>query len=164
MLPPDGKAWSVALGLGLVLLGQLLNGGVFYRLGEIGVFYGNKFGYQVPWCREFPFSVFRHPQYAGALLSIWGFFLIMRFPHRDWYWLPVVETLYYAIGARLEQNQPAPSLRRKFADPADLARRDERTFGAAAATEFRTVRQFVRLVKRQRKKRLAMSSRRPPRF
>jgi methylene-fatty-acyl-phospholipid synthase len=57
----------------------------------------------LPWCRAFPFSVLQHPQYVGTVLSIWGFFLVMRFPHDDWYLLPIVETVYYALGAYFEQ-------------------------------------------------------------
>ena len=96
---------TAALGGGalLIVVGQLLNFMVFYRLGKVGVFYGNKLGYTVPRCSLFPFSVLRHPQYVGAVSSIWGFFLAMRFPHDDWYLLPVLETVYYAWGAYLEQ-------------------------------------------------------------
>ena len=36
-------------------------------------------------------------------MSIWGFFLIMRFPHGDWFVLPALETVYYALGAYYEQ-------------------------------------------------------------
>jgi hypothetical protein len=32
-----------------------------------------------------------------------GFFLLMRFPHDDWYLLPIVETVYDALGAYCEQ-------------------------------------------------------------
>jgi methylene-fatty-acyl-phospholipid synthase len=93
----------LAAGGGLIVAGQILNFSVFYRLGKIGVFYGNKFGYEIPWRQEFPFSLLKHPQYVGALLSIWGFFLAMRFPHDDWYLLPTVETAYYVLGAHFEQ-------------------------------------------------------------
>jgi hypothetical protein len=33
---------------------------VLYRLGKVGVFYGNKFGYAIPWCRAFslPYTFF----------------------------------------------------------------------------------------------------------
>jgi hypothetical protein len=30
-------------------------------------------------------------------------FLIMRFPHADWYLLPAIETVYYVLGAYCEQ-------------------------------------------------------------
>jgi hypothetical protein len=101
LLPLSGVgSW---LGLTLIGVGQILNLGVFYRLGKIGVFYGNKLGYEVPWCQKFPFSFLAHPQYVGALLSIWGFFLVMRFPHGDWYMLPVLQTAYYGLGTYLEQ-------------------------------------------------------------
>jgi len=91
------------LGVVLVALGQLLNASVFLRLGKTGVFYGARFGRAVPWCRDFPFSLLRHPQYVGAVMSIWGFFMLTRFPHADWAVLPALETVYYAAGARLER-------------------------------------------------------------
>jgi len=94
---------SLATGVALIIVGQVLNFGVFYRLGTTGVFYGNKFGYEIPWCDQLPFSLFKHPQYVGALVSIWGFFLAMRFPSMDWFLLPSLETVYYALGAYLEQ-------------------------------------------------------------
>ena len=49
----DGGAHSFALGAILIAAGQLLNSGVFYRLGQVGVFYGNRFGYQIPWWTMF---------------------------------------------------------------------------------------------------------------
>jgi methylene-fatty-acyl-phospholipid synthase len=83
-------------------MGQSLNLSVFWRLGNAGVFYGSKFGRRIPWCRSFPFSVLSHPQYAGAVLSIWGLFLILRFPAEDWWVLPALETAYYVIGSWFE--------------------------------------------------------------
>ena len=90
------------LGGALIVVGQLLNCAVFYRLGTVGVFYGNKLGYDIPWSQAFPFSWLKHPQYVGTVCSIWGFFLIMRFPHHDWYMLPALETVYYVLGACFE--------------------------------------------------------------
>ena len=101
--PLSGSAWALGLGGTLLVVGQILNVSVLYRLGKVGVFYGNKFGYEIPWCRAFPFSVLEHPQYVGTVLSIWGFFLVMRFPYDDWYLLPIVETMYYVLGAYFEQ-------------------------------------------------------------
>jgi len=99
----SGDALWFGIGSALILMGQVLNFSVFYRLGSVGVFYGTKFGYQVPWCRKFPFSLLKHPQYVGTLVSIWGFFLAMRFPYEDWFMLPTLETVYYAVAARLER-------------------------------------------------------------
>jgi methylene-fatty-acyl-phospholipid synthase len=101
--PPDAPAWAVGAGALLVAAGQALNAGVFFRLGSVGVFYGNRFGYDVPWCDAFPFSVTAHPQYVGTVFTIWGVFLLLRFPHDDWIALPLLETAYYVIGARLER-------------------------------------------------------------
>jgi methylene-fatty-acyl-phospholipid synthase len=115
--PWDGVALS--LGSLLMLVGQILSVLVFYRLGRVGIFFGDRLGYEVDWCRAFPFSVLSHPQYVGAVMTIWGFFLITRFPHDDWILLPVLETIYYVAGACLETDgarwtgqdseyQPAP--------------------------------------------------------
>ncbi|MGH7963640.1 MAG: methyltransferase [Candidatus Binatia bacterium] len=101
--PLNGGIGSLVVGVALIVAGQVLNFGVFYRLGKIGVFYGNKFGYEIPWCREFPFSLLRHPQYVGALVSVWGFFVVIGFPHDDWYLLPTLQTAYYVAGAYFEK-------------------------------------------------------------
>ena len=98
-----GGVATLTAGALLLLVGQVLNFGVFYRLGRTGVFYGNRLGHEIPWCQAFPFSVLKHPQYVGTVLSIWGFFLVMRFPYDDWFFLPALETVYYAAGAYLEQ-------------------------------------------------------------
>src|SRR5215467_9828292 len=70
LLSFGGSPWSLGLGLALIAGGQTLNLSVFYRLGKVGVFYGDRFGHQVPWCRGFPFSLVKHPQYGDTLLSI----------------------------------------------------------------------------------------------
>lgn len=51
--PGDEGPW-MAVGGVLIAVGQVLNVGVFVRLGKIGVFYGNKLGYQVPCAGGFP--------------------------------------------------------------------------------------------------------------
>jgi len=93
----------MAVGVILVIAGQMLNIGAFYRLGTVGIFYGNRFGHELPWSDEFPFSLLSHPQYTGALISIWGFFIATCYPRPDWFLLPVLETVYYCLGALLEQ-------------------------------------------------------------
>jgi hypothetical protein len=55
LLPVNGSAWSIGLGAMMIAVGQVLNAAVFYRLGKIGGFYGNKLGYRVPWSHKFPF-------------------------------------------------------------------------------------------------------------
>ena len=109
----NGALWAhhasaavLASGGALVVIGQALSASVFYRLGPIGAFYGAEFGYAVKRVRAFPFSWFRHPQYIGATLTIWGLFLLLRFPEPDWIVLPVLESAYYVIGAHLERAGP----------------------------------------------------------
>ena len=103
LVPSSGNLIYLLFGSALMLGGQILNIAVFHRLGKVGVFYGNKLGHRVAWSRKFPFSCLAHPQYVGALLSIWGFFLFMRAPHEDWYVLPLLETVYYSAGAYWER-------------------------------------------------------------
>jgi protein-S-isoprenylcysteine O-methyltransferase Ste14 len=40
-------------------------------IGKVGVYYGTRLGATVPWVEGFPFNVVRHPQYVGAVLSLW---------------------------------------------------------------------------------------------
>lgn len=101
--PPPAPLTVIAVGGTLIFAGQSLSAAVFRKLGNVGVFYGNRLGHEVTWVTGFPFNVVRHPQYVGTVLSIWGMFLVMRFPHPDWYTLPLLETLYYALGAHYEQ-------------------------------------------------------------
>ncbi len=102
--PPLPTADMPLLVLGglMLLLGQILNFSVFWRLGKVGVFYGNRLGHRVPWVEGFPFSIVPHPQYLGTLISIWGFFLIMRHPYPDWIVLPLVSSVYYLAAMRFE--------------------------------------------------------------
>jgi methylene-fatty-acyl-phospholipid synthase len=101
--PASGSLPIVAVGLVLIVIGQILNVGVFFRLGNNGVFYGNRFGLRIPWVNAFPFSLLSHPQYVGAVVSIWGLFIAIQFPRSGWYLLPSLETSYYFLGALLEQ-------------------------------------------------------------
>jgi hypothetical protein len=103
-IAPTSDRVALAAGIALAAAGQILNASVFVRLGRVGVFYGARFGHSVPWVEGFPFSLLAHPQYAGTVLTIWGFCLATRFPHADWVALPLLETVYYVAGALLERE------------------------------------------------------------
>jgi methylene-fatty-acyl-phospholipid synthase len=107
---PERVNAATVLGLVAIAAGQGLNASVFYRLGRVGAFYGAQFGRAVPWSQAFPFSVFKHPQYVGTVTSIWGLFLVARFPAADWWVLPAIETVYYTVGARLEHVARSASI------------------------------------------------------
>jgi methylene-fatty-acyl-phospholipid synthase len=102
LMPTARDPAVLGLAAAAIAAGQVLNWSVFYRLGWVGAFFGDRLGHEVRWCREFPFSLLSHPQYVGTVLTIWGFFAIMRFPHDDWYVLPLLETGYYLLGGYLE--------------------------------------------------------------
>jgi len=115
LVPADPEPVALAVGTALLVAGQLLNASVFYRLGSAGVFYGDRFGHEVPWCRAFPFSVLAHPQYVGAVLSIWGLFLALRFPHGDWIAIPAIETVYYVASTLVEgRGLPRQGVRKRI--------------------------------------------------
>jgi len=103
---PSAPGWMLLVAAIALCLGQLLNFSVFWRLGKVGVFYGNRLGHQVPWVEGFPFSLIPHPQYVGTLISIWAVFLIMRYPHPDWFILPLIETVFYLLAMRFERLPP----------------------------------------------------------
>ena len=104
LAPTVDDGFVLALSATAIVAGQVLNWSVFYRLGWVGAFFGDRLGHDVPWCRDFPFSLLSHPQYVGTVLTIWGAFAIMRFPHDDWWVLPLIETAYYLIGGALENG------------------------------------------------------------
>lgn len=121
---------AAVIGAVLIVLGQTLNFAVFFRLGRTGVFYGCRFGHDVPWVHGFPFSVFSHPQYLGTAISIWGLFLLTRFPHPDWIVLPLLETVYYCLGAHFERDSP----NRDESNRLDLTDPDAPSVAAASET------------------------------
>lgn len=94
------SALNVIAGLAVVGAGQTLNIGIFRAIGHVGVYYGFKLGHKVPWVDGFPFNVVSHPQYVGAVLSVWGLVLALWQQRPDGtllvaaYW-----TLLYAITA-----------------------------------------------------------------
>lgn len=99
---PTAPPVAIVAGLALMVAGQVLSTLVFRRLGGTGVFFGAELGYGNQRAEGFPFSLVPHPQYVGAVLSVWGFFLIMRYPNPDWLALPLLETTLYVVGAHLE--------------------------------------------------------------
>jgi methylene-fatty-acyl-phospholipid synthase len=103
-LTPTAPPPVIAVAVVVLVAGQALIMSAFYQLGRVATFFGDRLGHEVPWCRDFPFSVVPHPQYLGAVLSIWSFFAAMRFPHPDWYLVPALETAYYVAGAVLEER------------------------------------------------------------
>lgn len=106
LLPVAAGPVAVAAGALLVAGSQVLNVMAFRRLGRVAAFYGREFGLSVPWRSEPPFTWTRHPQYLASVGTTWGVFLIFRFPHDDWFWLPLLTTVYYWLGATLERYGP----------------------------------------------------------
>lgn len=60
--------WSILL----FAAGQYLNVRAYQLLGESGIYYGNRFGKNIPWVSEFPYGTIKDPQYWGSILSLIG--------------------------------------------------------------------------------------------
>ncbi|KAJ7552303.1 hypothetical protein O6H91_06G049500 [Diphasiastrum complanatum] len=75
-------AWPSWLNIVFIVFGQYLNLRVYQLLGEDGVYYGVRFGKQIPWVDKFPFGYMRDPQYIGSILTLLGCFC--WFP---WYYI-----------------------------------------------------------------------------
>ncbi|XP_031283417.1 phosphatidyl-N-methylethanolamine N-methyltransferase isoform X2 [Pistacia vera] len=54
----------------LFLFGQFLNFRVYQLLGESGIYYGVRFGKNIPWVKEFPFGFIKDPQYVGSITQL----------------------------------------------------------------------------------------------
>eukprot|EP00667_Euglena_gracilis_P020479 EG_transcript_22198 len=65
-------AYAIFTALQLLLIGQALNWSVYFTIGKAGVYYGCRLGAKVPWVSGPPFTLCRHPQYIGAMLSLLG--------------------------------------------------------------------------------------------
>lgn len=83
---------------------QVLNIAVYRRLTNTGVYYGTKLGKKVAWKTGFPFNVVGHPQYVGAVFTIWGLAtLVWGQSPPGTITLAVYWTLLYGIAALQEQ-------------------------------------------------------------
>ena len=68
----DLSLLRLVTGVQLFVMGQVLNVAIYLAIGKAGVYYGCRLGHPVPWCEGFPFSVIRHPQYVGVLMTLVG--------------------------------------------------------------------------------------------
>ncbi|KAK3259109.1 hypothetical protein CYMTET_23313 [Cymbomonas tetramitiformis] len=99
---------QLAVGFALFAFGQFLNMSMVKAIGVKGVYYGTRLGLNIPWCTDFPFNVFDHPQYIGSVLSYWGMFLMpMTATHaqQGLVALFAVPPLFYSISGYIE-SQP----------------------------------------------------------
>jgi hypothetical protein len=97
--------WRAIVGVALCALGQTLNLATYAAIGKDGVYYGCRYGREVPWCERFPFTASRHPQYVGAATTAWGLCVLAatdEAARRGWFGLAVVQSAYYAYMARVE--------------------------------------------------------------
>ncbi|GMH03596.1 hypothetical protein Nepgr_005435 [Nepenthes gracilis] len=72
----------------LIIVGQFLNFRVYQLIGEPGVYYGVRFGKNIPWVTEFPYGYIKDPQYVGSILSLLAFVS----------WIPFQYILLWCLG------------------------------------------------------------------
>uniref|UniRef100_A0A7S3NIG1 phosphatidyl-N-methylethanolamine N-methyltransferase n=1 Tax=Aureoumbra lagunensis TaxID=44058 RepID=A0A7S3NIG1_9STRA len=96
------------VGLSLVLVGQILNAGIYAAIGKKGVYYGCKFNLPAPWCTGFPFNVVTaHPQYLGSVLTTFGACLLLATDihvANGWFGLALVQALLYVYMSYVEHH------------------------------------------------------------
>lgn len=84
--------------LSLLTVGQVLNISVYYKLGIIGIYYGNKLGYKFKWINSYPFNVVSNPQYLGCIFTLCGLYGLIHFPYL------LYSTSIYHITGLIEYN------------------------------------------------------------
>lgn len=82
------------LACGLLAVGAWLQYHVYSKIGPDGVYYGFKLGRSVPWCKDFPFDSFRHPQYVSASCIMLSLLMLCQ-------WRPYESTLFFAAQVML---------------------------------------------------------------
>ncbi len=66
----------------LIIIGQILNISVYYKLGTKGVYYGNIFGLNLPYINTFPYNIgIKNPQYTGCILTLCGLYPLISFEY-----------------------------------------------------------------------------------
>jgi methylene-fatty-acyl-phospholipid synthase len=80
----DLNEYAIFMGIQMFIIGQFLNWAVYATIGKKGVYYGCRLGEKVPWVEGPPFTMVVHPQYVGAILSLFGLGLVTITPwHAD---------------------------------------------------------------------------------
>lgn len=91
---------------------------VYTAIKPVGIYYGCKLGYDVPWCTGFPFNTVPHPQYVGSVLTVWGLICMVwsqvpwSIPGGTFHWQLVTIGSYwtclYAITGLVEMYMGGP--------------------------------------------------------
>ena len=103
----DRSVPQLVIALGLLAFGQLLNISMMKAIGTNGVYYGVRLHRPVPWCTDFPFNTFRHPQYLGSVASLWGILLLIATPQHaaaGIFQVGVMHSAMYAITGYIEDH------------------------------------------------------------
>eukprot|EP00970_Alexandrium_tamarense_P019054 scaffold13593_cov189-Alexandrium_tamarense.AAC.5 len=115
MLETPEKMIQMAVGLGLLFIGQVLNWATFDALGAKGVYYGYEFGYKVDRVSCFPYNLnINDPQYWGVVLSIFGIYIAVGASSLA---IPIMELFWYMMSMKVFENERGRRIWRRFRGP-----------------------------------------------
>lgn len=108
---PTVTTWRFYYGLALITFGAHLNYKVHQLLGRARIYYGFELGVTARcWITAYPYSVFKHPQYLGAVLQIAGACFVFGFsgdgsPRWEIHALTVYLSLLYHLTIQVEKKR-----------------------------------------------------------
>ena len=90
------------LGYLMLLLGNILVLSATYKLGIIGTFNGDAYGFLLPSIiTSFPFNIFNAPMYLGSTLNFLGYAMIKK--SITGFFLTILVAIAYAFGTFFEE-------------------------------------------------------------
>jgi hypothetical protein len=128
----------------LMVLGQYLNVSVYNALGTNGVYYGVRFGIDVPWCHDFPYNVswLKHPQYVGSIMSIIAAIPLIQLP-LTWSFYIVAWYLYMCV---IESYEITPAATFRSNKSKNTKKKSKNTKNKSKNTKKKTLDRNVTLV------------------
>ena len=81
ILPQLDNLYITYLGYILIVIGTILVAGATYKIGVVGTFNADAFGFLLPSIiTTFPYNLFNSPMYVGSTMNFFGYSLIQRSP------------------------------------------------------------------------------------
>ncbi len=77
-IPVKGNQFLIYFGYILILFGTIFVLTSTYKLGIIGVYNADAFGFPLPYVVSFPYNLFRAPMYFGSTLNFLGYAVIKK--------------------------------------------------------------------------------------
>jgi len=102
ILPIIDNQYMTFLGYLLLLMGNILVLSATYKLGIIGTFNGDAYGFLLPSIiTSFPFNIFNAPMYLGSTLNFLGYAMIKK--SITGFFLTILVAIAYVCGTFFEE-------------------------------------------------------------